>query len=112
MAFAKTPKQIRNGIVSVIFKIGLKSQILKNQKFVGSCPTPLFCLSCNMPGIKPRSTAKLPTTLTSNLKPNTQVKECHLFMYKKSFRSAELGMVNSHFPMLKIRFPDISSPKT
>ena len=33
---------------------------------------PLFCLSCDLPGIEPASTAELPTTLTN--KPNTQVK--------------------------------------
>ena len=59
----------------------------KITEFANSCPTPLFCLSCKLPGIKPGSTAELQTTLTN--KPNTQVKECYLYMYMKPFRSAK-----------------------
>ena len=74
-------------ILAQVHICSLKSQVLKIQKFVGSCPTPLFCLSCELPGIESRSTAQLSTTMTS--KPNTQVKECYLFIYKKPFCSAE-----------------------
>ena len=47
-----------------------------------------------------------PTTLTN--KPNTQVKECHL--YKKPFRSAEWWILI--FQWSKFHFSDISSPGT
>ena len=63
---------------------------LKNKKiaeFAISCPTTLFCLSFELSGIEPVSTAELPTTLTN--KPNTQVKDSYLYMYMKPFRSAE-----------------------
>ena len=52
MAFAKTPKRIRIAVLSSCFKIGLKYQVKKSQKFPISCPTTLFCLSCKLPGIK------------------------------------------------------------
>ena len=65
----------------------------------------LFCLSFELSGIEPVSTAELRTTLTN--KPNTQL----LHMYMKPFRSAE-WYSDSHFPMVKIPVLDISSSKT
>ena len=41
--------------------------------------TVTFLSELQLPVIKPKSMAELPTTLTN--KPNTQVKECHLYMY-------------------------------
>ena len=48
---------------------------------------PLFCLSCELPEIEPESMAKVSTTLTN--KQNTQVKVCYLYVYMKTFSSAE-----------------------
>ena len=89
-------------------KTGIEfSSFKKNKKiaeFAIPSPTPLSFLSCKLPGIKPWSTVELPATLTN--KPYTQVKECHLYMYMIC------KMVKSHFPMVEIPFPDISSLKT
>ena len=89
MAFAKTQKRIRNGVLSVYFKIALKiSSFTKQRISISAYHTVAhFCLSIELPGIEPWSTACLRTIFTS--KPNTQVKECHLYMYMKPFRSAE-----------------------
>ena len=84
--YMASPKCQNELVLSACFIIGLKCQE-KSQKFPISCPTTHFCLSCELPGIEAGSTAKLPITLTN--KPNTQVKECYLYMYMKSFRSAK-----------------------
>ena len=49
------------------------------------------------------------TKVNSANKPNTQVKEYSLYMYMKPFHFCR--MVNFHFPIVEIPFPDISSPK-
>ena len=51
MAFAKTPKLIRNGVLSVYFKIGLKLSSFKKLQNFNFCLTSYFCLSCELPGI-------------------------------------------------------------
>ena len=56
---------------------------MKVGKSALSSPMPLLCLSYELPGIKPRSIAVLPTTLTN--KPNTWVKD----VYVKLFCSAD-----------------------
>ena len=58
-------------------------------------------MRCDLQGIKPWSTAELPTTLTN--KPNTQVKECYLYMSMKPFRSAEWW--TCIFKWSKFQFP-------
>ena len=50
MALDSFRKRIRNGVLSVYFKIGLK--VLKKLEISISCPPPLFCLSCKLSGIK------------------------------------------------------------
>ena len=110
IAFAKTPKRIRIAVLSLRFKLRLKCQVQKNQEFPISCPssaTTLFCLNFKLSGIEPGSTAELPTTLTNKPK--------HWGERKLSFHVYETipfcQMVNFHFPMVEIPFPDISSPK-
>ena len=99
MAFAKnTNLKMTSTSLFENFCLFVKSQVLKNQKCAISCPRPLFCLSCELPGIKPASTAELPTTLTN--KPNTQVKrmlpvwQC-MFIWNHSFlQNFELAFPN------------------
>ena len=59
----------------------------KQKNFAITCPMLLFFLSCELPGIKPASTAELPTPLTN--KPSTEVKESNIYLLAKTFRSAE-----------------------
>ena len=59
MAFNKT----KTSYFVCSFQNWIKKSTLKNQKFAIPCPRPLFCLKCKLSGIKPASTAELPTTV-------------------------------------------------
>ena len=72
----------RNRIISILLQKE-ENQHMKVGKSALSSPMPLLCLSYELPGIKPRSIAVLPTTLTN--KPNTWVKD----VYVKPFCSAD-----------------------
>ena len=63
-------------------------------------PSTTFLLSFELPGTELGSMAELPTILTN--KPNTQVKDCHLYLYLKPFHSAEWWTCISQW--LKIHF--------
>ena len=120
MAFAKTPKLWKLAVKEVLLSLGLKFQVFSKWKICRICnflPNNTFLpelWTALQPGIKPRSTVELPTTLTN--KPNTQVKECHLYMYIKPFRSAEWWTLISqqlkfHFLIFMISSPKSQNPK-
>ena len=107
MAFNKT----KSSYFVCSFQNWIKKSTLKNHKFAISCPRPLFCLSCKLPGIKPASTAELPTTVN-----HLDQKAKHSGERMLSFCVYEsiliCRMVNFHSLMVKIPFPYISPPKT
>ena len=103
MAFAKTPTRLKLAVLSVRFQNWIKLQIKTIQKFSMSCPTPLFCLSCQLPRIEPGSTAELPTTLTNE--PNTQVEECYPYMILKPFRTCIFQWSKFHLPIFLLSKP-------
>ena len=84
---------------------------LENYRIWNFCPTTHFFLSCYLPGIEPVSTVKLPITLTN--KTNTLSGSGERLLSLHVHETIPISrMVNLHLPIVKIPFPDISSPKS
>ena len=102
--------------MSVRFKIGLKRQVWKNSSTLKNrilqfpAQRHFYCLNCKLLGIEPGSKAEFPSTWTN--KPNTQEKDCYLYMFMNPFRSAEwwtciFQWSKFHFPIFLLSKPRV-----
>ena len=111
----KRQNELEMAFCLFILKLDWNFQVLKNYRFPISTQRHISAWSVNCQESNPglRRNIQPPWPITCN-KPNTQVRECCLFMYMKPFRSAEWWtlILQSFSPMVEIPFPDISSSKT